>query len=80
LAPFQNQGLLRAEPFQNLCLMVDGDHGEAKLLVPENKIVDELADQLTIQTGKRLVDQKKSGAAGKSARQAYTPRLSARYA
>jgi len=47
--------LCRTQPLQDLRLMVDRDHAEAQRPVPENKIVNRLPDQLTIQPSKRLV-------------------------
>ena len=62
---------------EDLSLMVHGDHGEAQGAVPENQIVDEFPDYLTIEAGEGFVEQDKLRLAGQHARQGDAACLSA---
>ena len=57
--------------------MIDGDHAEADLPAPEDEIVNQLADKLAVESGKRFVQQDKRRLACEHARQSDAACLSA---
>src|SRR5438445_11059545 len=57
--------------------MIDGDHAEADLPAPDDEIVNELADKLAVEPGKRFVEQDERRLASEHAGQSDAACLSA---
>src|SRR5579871_1765037 len=63
------------EPFEDVSLVIDHDHGKAEVVFPGEEGVNELAGELAIKAGEGLVEQHQRRTAGQHSGKRHTAGL-----